>query len=555
MDSRKKAFIPIAVIFFAVLAILTFTAVKLYDHFYGLHRIKAEDYLPEMAEDEYVVVYDCAYAGKAIEVDGEVYVNLDVVNDEWARELFFYAEDINAVLYTTQVEQTEFPVEGPEVEVKDGEAYILARTCSEMFGMRFTVNEDDRICMVRKPSGQMANVDKFRTYLLQNPDPEERFYTAEVGRNDTLEIYGEEVNGYYFAVCENGYMGYVDASRITLSPATLTVKEPDIWETDEDVLYSHVISLGFHQVYTSEFNEDVYYPIYDTSYYLSVLAPTWFSLGENGSLKSLVNGEYVEWAWWHGYDVWAVFTNSFDDELTYETLSDTYKRRALVNQLVSAMKMNDIDGLNVDFEGLSEKTYPYFIQFLRELSIGVRSEDIVLSIDTVVPSEWTDYYRRDIYNDLCDYVIVMAYDEYWGGSEVAGPVSSKSFTVNAVIDTMACGVAKEKIILGMPWYTRIWYGEDYDDLETEAVEMRTAWLTVYDNDMEVTFDESTGLNYAEGEVDGRRCRIWLEDEDSVRWRLKLALDSELAGVAAWSIGLENGYIWPAYEDLLMKANY
>ena len=442
MDSRKKAFIPIAVIFFAVLAILTFTAVKLYDHFYGLHRIKAEDYLPEMAEDEYVVVYDCAYAGKAIEVDGEVYVNLDVVNDEWARELFFYAEDINAVLYTTQVEQTEFPVEGPEVEVKDGEAYILARTCSEMFGMRFTVNKDDRICMVRKPSGQMANVDKFRTYLLQNPDPKERFYTAEVGRNDTLEIYGEEVNGYYFAVCENGYMGYVDASRITLSPATLTVKEPDIWETDEDVLYSHVISLGFHQVYTSEFNEDVYYPIYDTSYYLSVLAPTWFSLGENGSLKSLVNGEYVEWAWWHGYDVWAVFTNNFDDELTYETLSDTYKRRALVNQLVSAMKMNDIDGLNVDFEGMSEKTYPYFIQFLRELSIGVRSEDIVLSIDTAVPSEWTDYYRRDIYNDLCDYVIVMAYDEYWGGSEAAGPAIDV-IRAQIAYDGLRCGEGKD----------------------------------------------------------------------------------------------------------------
>ena len=554
MNSRKQAFIPIAIIFFTVLAILILIAVRLYDHYFGMHRIDAETYLPAVAEDEYNVVYDCDYAGKAIEVDGEVYIDIDIINDEWARELFFYAEDINAVLYTTQVEQTEFPVGGPEMQARDGKAYVLARTCSEMFGMRYTVNKNDRIVMVRKPSGQMANVDKFRTYLLQTPDGEERFYTSEVGRNDTLEIYGEMVDGYYFAVCEDGYMGYVDATRITLSPATLTVKEPDIWETDEDTLYSHVISIGFHQIFTSEFNDDITDPIYDTSYYLSVLAPTWFSLSESGTLKSLVNGEYVEWAWWHGYDVWAVFTNSFDDDLTYETLSSTYKRRALVNQLVAAMKMNDIDALNVDFEGMSEKTYPYFIQFLRELSIGVRSEDILLTIDTAVPSEWTDYYRRDIYNDLCDYVVVMAYDEYWSGSDVAGPVSSQSFTINAILDTISCGVDKSKIVLGMPWYTRIWYGDDYD-LETEAVGLRYAWLTVYDNDMEVTFDESTGLNYAEGEVDGVRCRIWLEDEDSVRWRLKLALDSELAGIAAWSIGLENGYIWPAYEDLLMKANY
>jgi len=554
MNSRKKAFIPIAVIFFTVIAILIFIAVRLYDYYYGMHRIKAETYLPVVAEDEYNVVYDCGYAGKAIVVDGEVYIDIDIINLEWGRELFFYAEDIKTVLYTTQKEQTEFPVGGPDIQERDGKAYILGRTCSEMFGMRFTVNKEDRIVMVRKPSAQMANVEKFRTYLLQTPSEEERFYTEEAGRNDTLEIYGEEENGYYFAVSENGHMGYVDASRITLSPATLTVKEPDIWETDEDTLYSHVISLGFHQIYTNEFNSDVYEPIYDTSYYLSVLAPTWFSLSDSGGLKSLVNTDYLEWASWRGYNVWPVFTNSFDDDLTYETLSDTYKRRALVNQLVTVLKMYDMDGLNVDFEGMSEKTYPYFIQFLRELSIGIRSEDILLSIDTAVPSEWTDYYRRDIYNDLCDYVIVMAYDEYWGGSEVAGPVSSKSFTVNAIVDTIACGVDKDKIILGMPWYTRIWYGDDYD-LETEAVGMRTAWLTVYDYDMDVSYDESTGLNYAEGEVEGRRCRIWLEDEDSVRWRLKLALDSDLAGIAAWSIGLENSYIWPAYEDLLMKSYY
>ncbi|MCF0136507.1 MAG: hypothetical protein HUJ69_08825, partial [Lachnospiraceae bacterium] len=455
----------------------------------------------------------------------------------------------------TQTEQIEFVVGNDAFINYEGEAYMKAKTAGEMLGVQYYINEPDHLVAVRSITCQVGTAKEFRTYLRTEPNMDCLTYTLELDRNDVVDVIGTEENGFYFCVGQNGYMGYVLADRLEVHEETLSTKDPEIYDAD---LFSYRVSLAFHQVTEEGLTDDMIDDVHNTWYYLNALAPTWWSLDSEGNLVSIGSTEYVEWAHKEFYDVWPVFTNNFDDDLTYEILSSTPRRQKLVDQVEAELIRLGIDGINVDFENISEKTYPFFIQFLRELAIPVRSVNLkLLTIDSPVYSEWTSYYRWDIYHEICDYTIIMAYDEYWSGSEVAGPVSSKKFTMQAIYDMLYKeGMDKGELILGMPWYTRIWYGKDYALTDSVACSMGYAREMIYTYDMDHEFDEETGMNFYSGyDDDGNYMRIWMEDPTSIEWRLKMALDTDLAGIAAWRIGLQNWEVWDVYEQLLIGNNF
>lgn len=559
---RKRLLFPAMLIFFVLIALVIFVGVRIYDHFYGMHRVSAWEYTPEIAENEYNIVYNAEYYGKAVVFGEDLYLNLEFINDTWGHELFFYAEDVNRVYYTSQTTMLEYSVGNGDFIVVEGVVYMKAAFATEALGVQYYVNDIDRLVMVRRVSGNVANVERFRSYLRLSPDLNDHQYTVELDRNEQVEVYGEEVNGFYYVVSQSGYMGYILADRLTIHEETLSAKEMDIYIQDSDALFSHRISMAFVQLGDDgglddlgAVSDDLEYEVDRTYYYLNCLAPTMFSLTEDGALKSTLSPQFVKWAHNEFYDVWVVFTNNFDDDLTYETLSNTRKRQALSQKIYEELERCGADGINIDFENLSERTYPYFIQFLRELCMTVRVHWYTVSICDMVPSEWTDYYRRDLYDDLCDYVVVMAYDEYWGGSEVAGPVSSQNFTMNAIHNELKY-FDKGKLVLGIPWYCRIWYGEDYELKDSIACSLEYAQMIVEDYDLDKSFDSTTGMNYYDGYDDeGTRVRIWMEDDVSVRWRLSMAFDTDLAGIAAWRLGLQNWIVWEPYEDLLIGNNF
>lgn len=566
---RRKILFPAMLVFFLFAAIVIFAGVRIYDHYYGMHRVKASTYTPELAADnEYNIVYGADYWGKAVRINDQLYLNMHFINETWADELFFYAEDVGIVYYTTQSEQREFPIgstengETPDYILYEDEPYMMAESLMLMLGTQYYVNEEDSLVMVRRIKGMAGNVEKFRTYVTLTPDPEEQQYTVELNRNDLVEVfeYNEET-GYSYVETTGGYMGYVPNDRLTVHEDELSLNAQIPWHTDTDLLPPPILSMGFVQKMDSSFTQDDKDLLLNTWDYLNCVAPTWFSLntipleerpiGSKGDLVSIANPDYVKWCKYNEWSVIAVVTNSFDDDVTYEVLSSTARRKALCSALLTACEENNLNGINIDFENISEETYPYFIQFLRELSITLRPAQYLLSIDCPPPSEWTDYYRRDIYNDLCDYIIVMAYDEYWDGSDVAGPVSSKNFTLNAIYDCLKEGVQKDRLVLGIPWYTRVWEGDDGDLIDTYACGMNYAEEMVMEYDLYVGPDPNSGMNLAEGyDEDGDYIRIWLEDEVSQEWRLNMALDSGLGGIATWRVGLQNSDIWDIYEELM-----
>lgn len=185
--------------------------------------------------------------------------------------------------------------------------------------------------------------------------------------------------------------------------------------------------------------------------------PTWFYLNDNnGNIASLASSDYVNYCHQKGIEVWALVSNLENKDVdTTSVLTYTSKRENLINNLISAAIQYNFDGINVDFEALSSEVGDSYIQFIRELSLKCANNGIVLSVDDYVPSSFTAFYNRAEQATFADYVVVMAYDEHYAGSEEAGSVASIGFVKEGVANTLK-EVPADQLILGMPFYARVW---------------------------------------------------------------------------------------------------
>lgn len=288
---------------------------------------------------------------------------------------------------------------------------------------------------------------------------------------------------------------------------------------------------------------------------VQVVAPTWFHLSDGlGNVRSDFDPLYRQWAGERGYQVWALVTNSFDPDLTADLLVNKRHRNQFAQNLVDLAVENKLDGLNIDFENFHYDFRDHFTSFITELAQLCYAENLVLSVDVTMPSNseyWSRGYDRTALAAVADYIILMAYDEHWASSPVAGSVASLPW-VEAGLQQLLNEVPPEKLILGIPFYTRLWVID-----ETVAIPkvvnswsysmMRVAEI-VAENEALITFDDQAGQHLAVYEKEGLIYKMWLEDSVSMRRRLELVKKYNLAGLAGWRRGLETPEIWELMEN-------
>ena len=182
-----------------------------------------------------------------------------------------------------------------------------------------------------------------------------------------------------------------------------------------------------------------------------------------------------------------------------------------------------------------------------------------MSVDNYVPMSINMQYDRKEQGIVADYVVIMGYDEHYAGSPEAGPVSSYGFVKDGIEATLK-EVPAEKVISGIPFFTRLWEetpkteaeiaeaagteNADYTmNVTSEALGMSAAANAVAQAGVSTTWDEEAKQNYATWEVEGVTYEIWLEDEQSIEPKLQLMRDNKLAGTAAWALGQEDPAIW------------
>ena len=243
----------------------------------------------------------------------------------------------------------------------------------------------------------------------------------------------------------DGFIGYIPNKGLGEDEVLETApefEEPEYTNISRD----HEICLVWHQVFEQTGGEELESALASVQG-ANVIAPTWFSLSDNeGNFTSLADAGYVEAAHARGLEVWALIDNFNSEVNTYEVLSRTSTRTALIRNLSEAARQYGLDGINIDFEGIKEEAGVHFVQFIRELSTMCRQNGFVLSVDNYVPSAGTAYYGRKEQGMMADYVIIMGYDEHWRTSD-AGSTASLPFVVAGIENTLL-EVPQDRVING-----------------------------------------------------------------------------------------------------------
>lgn len=346
-------------------------------------------------------------------------------------------------------------------------------------------------------------------------------------------------------------IGYVENKRLDGVRAELPIPVTDYQEPEYTSLTrDHKINLGWHVV-AGEAGNDTLGEVTANTKGLNVISPTWFKICDNeGGFTSFATQKYVDKAHDMGLEVWALVENiEYKDSIDmYAILSSTTTRGVLIEGLVNEVLTYGIDGINVDLEQISMDCGEHYVQFIRELSIACRNNEIVLSVDNYVPTGYTDHYDRAEQGVVADYVIVMGYDEHYAGSPEAGSVASIDFVEEGISRTVA-EVPANKVINAVPFYTRIWETTK-TDISSQAVGMDMAEEYVVNHNIQIEWDDATCQNYGEYTSGDTLYQVWLEDEQSIEVKLNIMQKYGIGGVASWRLGFEKPEIWDKIEIYL-----
>lgn len=495
---------------------------------------------------------------QAVLIGGEPYAAYTYVESQ-LNSCFYWDEETKGILLTTSGGvQTLLPGDAavaktpggqPAVQQEsDGKVYISLDVVKEYTDLDYAYYSDPNRVVIRNEwDGVEQAMVQSGTAQVRQKGGIKSLILADVQKGDTL-LYLENLDNWCKVMTADGYTGYIQTEDISEPEAieARTAKK----DSYERITRDHKINLVWHQSTSTESNDAMAEMTAEMTG-VNVISPTWFSVTDGtGTISSLASADYVKLAHDAGREVWGLidnFNEAFDEttDLAYASV-----RSRIIEQLLAEAASCGMDGINVDFENLKEAGIPHYLQFLRELTSAAHAQNLVVSVDTPVPQAYTMYYQRGEQARFVDYMIVMAYDEHFAGSEEAGSVSSLPFVQQAV-EEMTRVMPADQVICGIPFYTRVWtekFGQSA--IISEVLGMDGAKNYAKENQMTETWDASLGQNVATVETSDARYTIWMEDEQSMEEKLKVIQSADLAGVAEWKLGFECADVWSLISEYI-----
>ncbi|WP_138159099.1 glycosyl hydrolase family 18 protein [Peptoniphilus catoniae] len=368
--------------------------------------------------------------------------------------------------------------------------------------------------------------------------------------NEEVYVYGE-VGDFYKVRQKDGYLGYIRKDL-------LNVKFPENkFKLDKDQKKEAKKPLNLTWDYTYSTQSDSSIENIKAVPGLNVICPTWFSLeNKSGDITDRGKYEYVKRYEDMGIDVWGYLDNSFDSDITHEVLKSSSKRQKAIENTFALVKKYNLKGINIDFEHTNIEDRDLITQFVREITGVFKTEGLIVSVD-VTPQISGDVtkepYDRKKLAEICDYVMVMAYDQHWSSSDKAGSVAEYSW-VEGNLNNLFRTIPKEKLVLCIPFYSRLWE-ESGNSLKSNSISMDKVNSIVSQRNLFPKWDEEIKQSYVEYNENGKKYKLWIEDAKSLEYKTLLINKYNLAGVASWQKGLETPDVWIKIEEILSAIEY
>lgn len=470
--------------------------------------------------------------------DGYVYDSSEITL-RYATDDEVYTATVGSAAYL--IDKQSYDLGFNAVLVQNDSVYVAAEYARLLTDFQYTFYSEPSRVFIQTAGYSTQTAQATGKSQIRNLNGPKSPILEDVEKGELIYVI-RDTGKWSFVVSENGIMGYMRNNKIG------DKSDYAVGVSLEERTYNHLslgktVSMGWHQVTAKAANADIANVLADSGN-INVISPTWFYLNNNkGGIENLASSDYVTYCHNNGVQVWGLVSNLEDTSVdTTTVLNSTSARDNLVNNLIAAAITYGLDGINIDIEQLQSAAADGYIQFIKELSIKCEKNDIILSVDNYVPDASNGIYNRKVQGNYADYVVIMGYDEHYSTSEEAGSVASISWVEQGVSDTLE-SVDASQVILGMPFYCRVWKEAEDGSLSSEVYGLNGIQSYLSNNGIVPTWSDEYGQYYGEKLSGNDTYKVWVEDENSLELKLKLIGQYNLAGAAYWKLGMGNTAAW------------
>lgn len=529
--------------------------------------IKAQNYLREGTEKQINLVINNNNVTERLKndvkiKDGIIYVSMDDVKNFFDK--YIYIEDeINEIVTTYDKKIASIGFDVNKLTINGSIKKIYASAMKEEDTIYLPLSEMKDVYNI-----EVSNMEAKKVITVDSLEREQiKAYAKsklsvkwkkdvfsktvdKVQKGDIVIAITKDENGWAKVRTENGEVGYVKSNSLT---NFTTVREE---QTKEKQITGKV------NMFWDYFSQHVQAPdrTGQTIEGVNVVSPSFFYLDENGTLQENVGSSgqaYIEWAHSNNYKVWPMIQNADAGIKVTSTILNSYKKRQeLIDSIVEKCVEYGLDGVNIDFENIYEKDKDKLSRFIIELTPRMLELGSVTSVDVTAPdggANWSLCYDRNVIGDVADYLVFMAYDQHGTSSTKPGTTAGYNWvetSLKKIIDYDQ--VETDKIILGLPFYTRIWtVSQDGSIVSRNVVNMVDINKSI-PNNVEKQWNDELKQYYVEYQSGKNTKKMWIEDGKSIEAKVSLVTKYNLGGTSGWEKDRETSNIWTIINNELKK---
>ncbi len=426
---------------------------------------------------------------------------------------------------------------------KDNNVYLPISEISDVFNVEITNNEKSKVITMdsldreQKKAIVKSNISvkSSKKFMAKTID--------KIKKGDTVIVISSDDKGNTKIRTENGKLGYIKTKKLENE---FTVRE----NMEEEKQISEKINLTWD--YFSQYGSapDRTGTKIDG---VNVVSPAFFYLDDDGNLEENIgtSGQaYINWAHDNNYKVWAIVSNAEAATkslaITSNIMNSYEKRQNFIESIINKCVKYKLDGVNIDFENMKQEDKDMFSRFIIELTPRLKEIGLVTSVDVTAPDggeTWSLCFDRNVIGNVADYIMFMAYDEFGVYSKEPGTNAGYNWVklnLNKFLQTEE--IKSEKIVLAIPFYTRVWTTDNSGKVSSTTVSMKNT-ENVIPSGIEKKWDNDLKQNYVEYTKDGNKKQIWIEDIDSLKAKISLVKENNLAGIGSWQKDMETDDVW------------
>lgn len=460
----------------------------------------------------------------------------------------------NNKIATISLEENKMNVNGSNkntyahAENRNGTIYIPITELEDVYGIEIKYIENSKVLTIDSTSKEQKKAIITKDVAVKSST---KFIAKTVDRvkKGSYVIVVSEDKGYAKIRTENGKVGFVKSNKIA---NTVVVRE-EMQESKQIDGKVNLVWDYYSEVATAPDRTGV------TMDGVNVVSPAFFHLNSKGELTENVGQagqEYIEWAHSNGYKVWPMVQNAGNGmiNVTSDIMNDYNKRQELINEIVVACVRYKLDGINIDFENMKQEDKDMYSRFIIELTPRLKDMGLVVSVDVTAPDgseTWSMCFDRNVIGDVADYIIFMAYDQYGTSSNKSGTTAGYDWvnvSLNKFLKTEE--IKSDKIILAIPLYTRLWTEDGSGKVVKQTTVSLKNMYNVIPDGVEKQWDDNLKQYYVEYQDGQYTKKIWIEDEKSLKEKISLIKNNNLAGVASWEKGMETDNFWTFLKESL-----